>query len=291
MATYTTKLCATFFLQPAAIEFAIAVNAILDTIIAGGDPANASADVLAIANRIVDHRNRTSGCHFEHDKNPPHPGLAVSHDESADVEVVVDILQATLAHFGLRDRLAFQWSNDCSAKRDDAYGGGAVLFDKDGASWLSTETWLEESPSTPWPAPATTPGASDPVTAVPAPAASPAPQPTGNTAGQRAMSVLLLSLMDHSVQYDIDFTAALSTAIAARGRPRPAVAARPPAAAPAPPAGLPSDTFPEIAAAEGWSPSTEITVLLAILDAIADTNAFRAALDEHRAAPVPADRD
>ncbi len=70
--------------------------------------------------------------------------LYVASDESGDIEVVVAIVQATMARFDLPGAVHIQWANTCSKLRPGEFGGGAVVITKDDEEWMTTSRWVDE---------------------------------------------------------------------------------------------------------------------------------------------------
>lgn len=64
--------------------------------------------------------------------------------EWGNVEHVASLVQKFLKQFRPAASWGFEWSNDCSKPRLDAYGGGAVFVTAAEIRWLNTGTWLSE---------------------------------------------------------------------------------------------------------------------------------------------------
>ena len=58
------------------------------------------------------------------------------------MDAVCAFIQHLLQKFDPRGRVAFEWSNDCSKPRVDAYGGGAALVTARKIKSLTTGAWL-----------------------------------------------------------------------------------------------------------------------------------------------------
>jgi hypothetical protein len=69
------------------------------------------------------------------------PGLWL-HSSNGGVDAVCAFLQHLLQKFDPSGRVTFQWSNDCSKPRVDAYGGGAAIITAKRIKTMSTCEWL-----------------------------------------------------------------------------------------------------------------------------------------------------
>jgi hypothetical protein len=70
-----------------------------------------------------------------------HPGLWL-HSSNGGIEAVCAFIQHLLQKFDPSGRVTFQWSNDCSKPRVDAYGGGAAIITAKRIKTMSTCEWL-----------------------------------------------------------------------------------------------------------------------------------------------------
>lgn len=71
-------------------------------------------------------------------------GLYVTCEETGDIEVLVDILQAAMAEFNIRGALSIEWANTCDKLRAGEFSGGAVVITKDDTHWMSTTSWVAD---------------------------------------------------------------------------------------------------------------------------------------------------
>jgi len=67
------------------------------------------------------------------------------HDECANIDVCVELIQATLKKFDLSIAIGFEWANTCSKPRVDAYGGGAVVVTKNDSKYVNTGSWVSQT--------------------------------------------------------------------------------------------------------------------------------------------------
>lgn len=80
---------------------------------------------------------------FETDADSPAEGHGVwLHTEDGGVNAVCAFLQHLLRKFNPQGRVAFEWSNDCSKPRLDAYGGGAAIVTARKIRFIHTGEWL-----------------------------------------------------------------------------------------------------------------------------------------------------
>jgi hypothetical protein len=87
------------------------------------DTASEADPAVAAARRIID---RSEG--FCNDLVVERGTLYISHDETGDVDQAV----------------AFQWADICSKPRPDEFGGGAVVFSRNGEKWMNSYQWAEK---------------------------------------------------------------------------------------------------------------------------------------------------
>jgi hypothetical protein len=73
------------------------------------------------------------------------PGrLWVTDQESVDVCLLAERLQAIMRHFDIEGRGGFEYSEDCSKPRLGAYGGGACVITKDSIEPFHSSRWLRD---------------------------------------------------------------------------------------------------------------------------------------------------
>ena len=66
------------------------------------------------------------------------------HSSSGGIDAVCAFIQYLLQKFDPQGRVTFEWSNDCSKPRVDAFGGGAAIVTAQDIKTLSTWGWLQE---------------------------------------------------------------------------------------------------------------------------------------------------
>ena len=65
------------------------------------------------------------------------------HTAYGGVDAVCAFIQHLLQCFQPAGRISFEWSNDCSKPRLDAYGGGAAIVTAHQIKTMSTTGWLQ----------------------------------------------------------------------------------------------------------------------------------------------------
>jgi len=65
--------------------------------------------------------------------------------ESVNLDNLVLFLQEFIKQFRPKAIFSFEWANDCSKPRLDAYGGGAVVVTADRIYWINTSTWVSKT--------------------------------------------------------------------------------------------------------------------------------------------------
>jgi len=66
------------------------------------------------------------------------------HSDCGGIDAVCAFIQHLLHTFNPNGSVTFEWSNDCSKPRVDAYGGGASVITSDEIKIMSTWQWLRE---------------------------------------------------------------------------------------------------------------------------------------------------
>ena len=64
------------------------------------------------------------------------------HGEYGGIDAACAFIQHLLQKFDPSGRVSFEWSNDCSKPRVDAYGGGAAIITARKIKSMSTTEWL-----------------------------------------------------------------------------------------------------------------------------------------------------
>jgi len=67
------------------------------------------------------------------------------HSSSGGIDAVCAFVQHLLRKFNLKERVTFEWSNDCSKPWLDAYGGGAAIITANEIKTMSTCEWLQQN--------------------------------------------------------------------------------------------------------------------------------------------------
>jgi hypothetical protein len=67
------------------------------------------------------------------------------HSSDGGIDAACAFLQHLLQKFDPQGRVEFEWSNDCSKPRVDAYGGGAVIITAKKIKSMSTVEWLRKN--------------------------------------------------------------------------------------------------------------------------------------------------
>ena len=66
------------------------------------------------------------------------------HSSNGGIDAVCAFIQHLLRKFDPTGRVTFEWSNDCSKPRLDAYGGGAAIITAKKIKTMSTCDWLRK---------------------------------------------------------------------------------------------------------------------------------------------------
>jgi len=68
------------------------------------------------------------------------------HDsEGCNLDNLALFIQEFIKQFRPKAIFGFEWSNDCSKPRLDAYGGGAVVITNKSIRWVNTSTWVSKT--------------------------------------------------------------------------------------------------------------------------------------------------
>ena len=66
------------------------------------------------------------------------------HSSNGGIDAVCSFIQHLLQKFDPQGRVEFEWANDCSKPRTDAYGGGAAIITAKKIKTMSTCEWLRK---------------------------------------------------------------------------------------------------------------------------------------------------
>jgi hypothetical protein len=66
------------------------------------------------------------------------------HSGNGGIDAACAFIQHLLRKYKLADTVSFEWSNDCSKPRDDAYGGGAAIITARKIKSMTTYEWLRK---------------------------------------------------------------------------------------------------------------------------------------------------
>jgi hypothetical protein len=66
------------------------------------------------------------------------------HSSDGGIDAVCEFIRHLLKKFNPTGRVEFEWSNDCSKPRTDAYGGGAALITARKIKSMTTYEWLRK---------------------------------------------------------------------------------------------------------------------------------------------------
>ena len=91
-----------------------------------------------------DLKDAIEGWDFETEADSPGPALWF-HSNYGGVDSLCAFIQHLLQKFNPTGRVEFEWSNDCSKPRLDAYGGGAAIVTATEIKTMSTCQWLQEN--------------------------------------------------------------------------------------------------------------------------------------------------
>jgi hypothetical protein len=76
------------------------------------------------------------------DSHSGKPGLWLR-SSSGGIDAVCEFIRHLLGKFDPQGRVTFEWSNDCSKPRLDAYGGGAAIVTAHEIKTMNTGEWLD----------------------------------------------------------------------------------------------------------------------------------------------------
>ncbi len=64
------------------------------------------------------------------------------HSECGCIDEIIKLIQHLMQKFDMTEPVSFEWSNDCSKPRVDAYGGGAAYITATEVRTFNTSQWL-----------------------------------------------------------------------------------------------------------------------------------------------------
>ena len=83
---------------------------------------------------------------YSFDPACPAYGTLWLHDsEGCNLDNLALFVQEFIKQFRPKAIFGFEWSNDCSKPRLDAYGGGAVVITNKSIRWVNTGTWVSKT--------------------------------------------------------------------------------------------------------------------------------------------------
>ena len=138
MADYFTKFSLVVPLpNEAAQQYALALAETAGTAIMQDDPLldDFPADLREV---IEDWRFETRA------SSSPNDWSLWLYSQDGGVDAVCAFIQHLLQKFDPQGHVTFEWSNDCSKPRVDAYGGGAALITAQEIKTMNTGQWLQE---------------------------------------------------------------------------------------------------------------------------------------------------
>ena len=71
------------------------------------------------------------------------------HSDAGGIDSACVFIKHLLQKFNSKGRVEFEWSNDCSQPRVDAYGGGAAVITANKITTMSTSEWLRQQTESP----------------------------------------------------------------------------------------------------------------------------------------------
>ena len=84
---------------------------------------------------------------FETDANCSGESGLWLHSEEGGIDAVCAFIQHLLQKFDPTAQVTFEWANDCSKPRTDAYGGGAAIITATKIKTMNTGQWLQQNAS------------------------------------------------------------------------------------------------------------------------------------------------
>lgn len=66
------------------------------------------------------------------------------HSENGGIDAACEFLRYLLREFDPTSCVSFEWSNDCSKPRTDAYGGGAAFVTAKEIKTMNTSSWVDK---------------------------------------------------------------------------------------------------------------------------------------------------
>lgn len=72
-------------------------------------------------------------------------GIWFHHDESADVDAIIGVVQHIMKECDITEPVGFCWAFTCSKPRLDEFGGGAVAITQTTIEHIDTFQWLQSA--------------------------------------------------------------------------------------------------------------------------------------------------
>ncbi len=121
---------------------------------------DANTVILAIEAMIadIDPDKMPLGIEFSWDGLRKKPTIWGRSEESFAIENTVALIQSVMAAFGIRGVHTIRWANTCSKPVYDEFGGGAVVFNAEEATWITLDPAIEAAEKALAPKPSPAPG-------------------------------------------------------------------------------------------------------------------------------------
>lgn len=130
MANFYTELCLKLTWPPEALCHVHDLAKAVDMLDMGEDTEDVPEFLLAEAREIFERYGCSHGCFFDFA-----PGewrqLIISHEESACVDAVADILQSAMRRFDIVDPVPLEWASVSSNALPGGFGGGTLVVSRD----------------------------------------------------------------------------------------------------------------------------------------------------------------
>ena len=145
MSNNYTHVSTLIYWPPDAIDFALSIYQTLIDMTAE-NPVDAAEPGYEAGIEIFTNYDGISG---NMEKQPGHQGeptLWISDDGGCvSLEVIADIISATMKQYDDLPLVAIEWANTCSRPRVGEFGGGAVLIHNREQFWMNTGDWLSQA--------------------------------------------------------------------------------------------------------------------------------------------------
>lgn len=148
MADFYTYFSFTVQFPEATRVWALQLHQLMRNLSVGRNPEDLAGkyppEMMSVAKDFLSKTENNVGFDMEEEA----PELWFVSSESGVPSSAADFVQILMRKFEIDEPIHFEWSDDCSDSRVNAFGGGAMFITRDNIEMLTTRDWVNEKMST-----------------------------------------------------------------------------------------------------------------------------------------------